>query len=755
MSELFDGVDALLARRSDLPPPAERERLRKAGRYTQQEVADALGVTRATLVNWESGKTEPRPPARAAYARLLDGLAARHPAPTPAPEPEPVVPATFTPAPPPTPAPTPAPVPAPAPVREKPRTRTAPASSRRPAAKKAARPAGPARSDFPNGPVGVLDGDGTLYCADGLYLECPATTVPDLVAWTLSEASLGGPKLHKWGKPSDPLIVLTASAAERLGLPARLADRQGLRLPESHQVLKQIARAKWKVTRRGFGPWPRIYRPAVNGERQCVQLAVLPWHALESRAWPGAEHLSPPDLAQLLTVYARLVTTPRGSAAVTGLELMTMLRPPTKPVKQQATDDDGNPVVDEAGQPVTEWVSAPVPGSLTAPVDPAPPEAPDDHPTAAALYPEDHDRTPAEVLREEAYDWVRDLDLLTGEEVTRPWAVGIDINTAFLNAAARLRVGLGPATHLVRPEFDPGLPGSWLVDLSHIPADPRLPSPFTPDGIHPTGPAWYATPTVAYAATLGPVTPIEAYVRTTYGPYLDPWYNRLSTAYKTVMAEIGITRGMPEDAYLDAMAMHQILKSADPTDPRTARALPDRLTTTYSHLAPGLATLTDTELRAEIAHHQRQETILAAIKSTVKNGLGKLQERAQHVDHEFGAPWPALDRPTWRPDIRAAVIATARIDQHTKMAALADAGHYPIAVLSDCAVYLSPGPSPLDLLPRTTDGALLPGTFRLGVSPGQTKHEGTRTAAWAIDLIEAHGNPARFVKGTDAAAGGE
>ncbi|WP_318294917.1 hypothetical protein [Streptomyces bacillaris] len=431
------------------------------------------------------------------------------------------MPATFTPAPPPTPAPTPAPVPAPAPVREKPRTRTAPASSRRPAAKKAARPAGPARSDFPNGPVGVLDGDGTLYCADGLYLECPATTVPDLVAWTLSEASLGGPKLHKWGKPSDPLIVLTASAAERLGLPARLADRQGLRLPESHQVLKQIARAKWKVTRRGFGPWPRIYRPAVNGERQCVQLAVLPWHALESRAWPGAEHLSPPDLAQLLTVYARLVTTPRGSAAVTGLELMTMLRPPTKPVKQQATDDDGNPVVDEAGQPVTEWVSAPVPGSLTAPVDPAPPEAPDDHPTAAALYP----RTTTAPRRSPPRGGLR-LGPRPGPPHRgrgHPPVGGRHRHQHRLPQRrrpparrARPRHPPGP------PEFDPGLPGSWLVDLSHIPADPRLPSPFTPDGIHPTGPAWYATPTVAYAATLGPVTPIEAYVRTTYGPTSTP-----------------------------------------------------------------------------------------------------------------------------------------------------------------------------------------------------------------------------------------
>ncbi|GFN09933.1 hypothetical protein Smic_84890 [Streptomyces microflavus] len=49
-----------------------------------------------------------------------------------------------------------------------------------------------------------------------------------------------------------------------------------------------------------------------------------------------------------------------------------------------------------------------------------------------------------------------------------------------------------------------------------------LPSPFTPKGDHPTGPAWYATPTVAYAQELGyDVTPTEAYVRYDNGRYLD------------------------------------------------------------------------------------------------------------------------------------------------------------------------------------------------------------------------------------------
>ncbi len=59
-----------------------------------------------------------------------------------------------------------------------------------------------------------------------------------------------------------------------------------------------------------------------------------------------------------------------------------------------------------------------------------------------------------------------------------------------------------------------------------------LPSPFTPKGERPEGPAWYATPTVAYAVELGyEVRPVEAWVRYEHGRYLDGWYNRLRDAY--------------------------------------------------------------------------------------------------------------------------------------------------------------------------------------------------------------------------------
>ncbi|MGW6095044.1 helix-turn-helix transcriptional regulator [Streptomyces sp. NPDC055157] len=87
MSELFDAVDALIVSASPLPPPAERERLRKAHGLTQEQVANALKVRRATVVSWENGKTDPRPPQREAYARLLAQLAELYPANTQEPAP--------------------------------------------------------------------------------------------------------------------------------------------------------------------------------------------------------------------------------------------------------------------------------------------------------------------------------------------------------------------------------------------------------------------------------------------------------------------------------------------------------------------------------------------------------------------------------------------------------------------------------------------------------------------------------------------
>lgn len=736
MSELFDAVDALIASRSPLPPPAERKRLRQAHALTLDEVAAALDVRRATVGGWESGRTEPRPPEREAYARLLRQLAKLYPAPDPqedtdtaaaqaitpaapaarpqptggAPEAAAVPMAEESPAAPP--ATAPAAVGAPASV-SLPRAERAP-GPRRPAAEKAA----PANTPTPggayaHGPLLVLDADSERnvmgYGVGGLILDVPAKSLPALVEWALTEAQLGAERLHGSGKDADPLLVFTRAACERYGLPGQLSEteRNAGRLPEGHRVIKQVERAGWKLTRRGLGPWARIYRPVQGGRRSCVQLCIPSWHALGDRSWGHAARLEPVELARVLGVYAARVMTPVGSTAVTGLELMTALNPPTRASKP---DQDGHRHSEHR------------PGSLgTEPIDPAPCEAPDGHPVLSHL-PRFHMRGPEERLFEEAYDWARDL---TDAECMRRHLVGIDVNLAFGAAANGTVVGLAcPPVHVTNPAFDPAVPGSWLVDLSHVDLSrvkvgkqwrelegDLLPSPFTPTGERPTGPAWYATPTVAYAVELGyDVAPVEAWLRTESGRFLDGWYKRLRDAYVATMADLGVADELGPAEFLEAMDGY---KSRDP------------------------------ELGI----------VVDAVKMTLKGGIGKLQEKARGGGWKPGQAWPSLARPTWRPDIRATVISRARINMHRKMVALAAAtGRYPVAVLSDCAVYAADGPSPLDVLPYSADGKTVPGSFRLGVSPGMVKHEGTQSVLWGADVLEQLGadghvaNLARYIK---------
>ncbi|TXS23022.1 helix-turn-helix domain-containing protein [Streptomyces sp. adm13(2018)] len=748
-SDPLAAVDALLAAVDDghvLPAPVERVRLREAAGLTQAAVAQALGVRVPSIQAWEEGRAEPKAERLQAYRRLLDGLAQRYPAPQPTSPPTiaseqvtpPAIPSELTsPATPPgsalsltalsgpasgqpqaAPAPPSAlarlhgPQPPTAAPHQAPTPRPAPMSGR--AGVRKAAPAGTPVPEgveprFAHGPLAVVnaDADGQVlaYCTGGLVLDVPAKSLPALVEWTLNEAALGAPKLAGPGKEADPLLVLTETALERYGLPTALddAERHAGRLPDSHKVVKQLLRAEWKLTKRGLGPWARIYRPATGSERACVQLCIPSWNALDTRNWGDAAQLPPADLARVLGVYASRVMTPRGSTAVTGLELMTALHPPTRASAPDA-----------AGKRHSEHN----PGSLgAAPVDCAPCEAPDGHPLLKDL-PRFHVRGPEEKLFEEAYDWARPM---TDAECTVRHLVGIDVNMAFAAGANGLTVGLGAPTHVTAPIFDPKLPGSWLVDLSHVDLSKvkvgkewvqldgsLLPSPFTAKGETPTGPAWYATPTVAYAVELGyDVKPLEAWVRQDHGRYLDGWYQRLRDAYLATMAELGVDADLSPEDFLVAMERH---KSRDP----------------------------------ELA------IVASAIKATVKGGLGKLRERPRGEGWRPGEPWRALSRPTWRPDIRAAVISRTRINLHRKMTKhAAFTGQYPVAVLSDCVVYAANGPSPLDFLPYR-QGKPLPGGFKLGVNPGLVKHEGTQSVLWGEEVREKFNAPelnlARYIK---------
>ncbi|MEV5426888.1 helix-turn-helix transcriptional regulator [Streptomyces cellulosae] len=665
-SELCARVDGLLAdlsaQRIPLPPPRERTRLRTAAGLTAEQVANALSCRAADIAAWEVGTREPRMPRRAAYARLLDGLKALEQPPQtkiPARQ-EPTAPGARTEQP--TLFPTADHVPPP-PRRPVPRQRLV----------------------TPTGPLAVITYTDTFvaHFTNKTQLPLDASELTGLLQWTL-DSGLSREALSPFDQAGDPLLVLTPAASAALHLPAELDDRVTLRLPETHPALDRLRPAGFQLTRRGFGPWPRIYRPVTNKKRASVQLAVMAWGALSQDGW-HLPTLSPADLAHLLGLYTERLLTPRGSTAVCGQELMTALRPPTKPVRDPSSGT---------------WVSGPNPGALRQALDPAPPEAPDAHPLAKG-------RPPEQAMQEEAWDWSRQPDQ---QETSRyPHVVGLDTNLAFLSAASSLIVGLNaPPRHALAPTFDKKIPGCWYCDLSQADLDPRLPSPFTATGQAPTGPAWYTTPTLGYAQTLGmDVRPIEAYLRDEPGRYLDPWYKRLRNAYIDTMADLGVHEKIPQADYLTAMRK---LSTADPA----------------------------------------QLALLAAIKATAKGGLGKLREGPRELTGPY-TRWPALDKLTWRPDIRAAVVAKARVTLHSKMRNMAEqTGRYPLAVLSDCVLYPARTPTALDIVPSGPDQQGMKGFIRLGVNPGFSKEEGVQSMPWYQHQLAQGLNPARYIKNEPA-----
>ena len=69
-------VDDLVAklRAKVLPPPDVCRSIRIASGATQDEVAEAIGVDRATVSRWESGSRSPRGDIRRRYAEVVDVL---------------------------------------------------------------------------------------------------------------------------------------------------------------------------------------------------------------------------------------------------------------------------------------------------------------------------------------------------------------------------------------------------------------------------------------------------------------------------------------------------------------------------------------------------------------------------------------------------------------------------------------------------------------------------------------------------------
>ncbi|MEV7374652.1 type II toxin-antitoxin system prevent-host-death family antitoxin [Streptomyces sp. NPDC090301] len=592
---------------------------------------------------------------------------------------------------------------------------------------------------FAYGPFAVIDGQRKAHLASGKVMPCPATTVRELVTWA-ADRPFGTPRLHPSGSDGDALIVLTADAVKALGLPDR-EDGEERALPVDHPVIAELTAHGWKMPQRGhkpwFSAWVRLYQPVDRGRRS-VQLAILPWGALTTGGWPlpidketGRPASSVSEVVQFLRVYSNRVMTPVSTTAVTGQQLMTALRPPTRAWRDENTGKVG-----------PKWRE----GSLHLPVDPAPPEATKDHPLAAGRDPKD----PAQTLQEEALKWYR---MPTSEEREMPFVVGLDTMMAFFAACNATPMGTCAPYEVRRPRFDKKVPGAWLEDLSGIDTDSLMPSPFTPDGVRPTGPAWYETHTIALAAELGHTPhPSLAYLRPNdkqaaamsiaphpdrcdarregagpvpaFGnsPYLKGWYEHLLPAYMETMTALGaVTRD-----------------DGTPLTPQEFLHAMDRINS-------------DEDFKAQ---HTTDLLVLKAIKQTVKGAIGKLQQGPQDYGRRAEgthARWSALDRPDWRPDHRATILARYRSVMNRKLINTARAtGARPLAVNTDCIVFASPTEDIMWLTGHK-------GGFTIGANPGRVKREGVQSMDWYLQVASLNKNPASRVKDgrTDAALGGK
>ncbi|MGW1012629.1 helix-turn-helix domain-containing protein [Streptomyces termitum] len=73
MSQPSRGGTAPPSTATALPTPKERRRLREVLALSEEQVAEAVGVTKATVKAWETGRSAPRGRKREVYVRLLGG----------------------------------------------------------------------------------------------------------------------------------------------------------------------------------------------------------------------------------------------------------------------------------------------------------------------------------------------------------------------------------------------------------------------------------------------------------------------------------------------------------------------------------------------------------------------------------------------------------------------------------------------------------------------------------------------------------
>ncbi|MEU6235520.1 hypothetical protein [Kitasatospora sp. NPDC047058] len=452
-----------------------------------------------------------------------------------------------------------------------------------------------------------------------------------------------------------------------------------------------------------IGPSFHVFRRtgSAGGPKTSVRVTIAPWlgqgdtrqQATSALAAPLATAPDGTKDGLTLTRRYRAFTTDLGAApgattATTAMLLLDAVRPRVEWVKDETTG---------------EWSSHLREGALLKGDLCVAPAAGARHPLTRELLSKGE-----AVCEEEDYKWwAREL---TEQEAVRSWAVAVDVCASYLSVTDSLRLPIGPLGHVKNPAWDGGkTAGLWFCDFTGTPVDELLPHPATFHGQPPTGPGWYATPTVAYMATtygFDPATITDAYLSTHTAPLLKEWTGRIRGGYKRAYADLGLMDGQAPEEFLSAYAVHKDVGQ----DLVRADAL-----------------------------------VLAGLyKNIYKGGIGKWADSARHLDDET---WLEKVASSWsyRPEMRFHIIAAARIAAHRRLRkTLQLTGRAPFAVNVDSYLYAADQPSPLELLPVKDDGTPVPGALRLGIAPGSHKHESSIPLHAAVEVMGRREHPSRL-----------
>ncbi|MFK0143242.1 hypothetical protein [Streptomyces murinus] len=557
------------------------------------------------------------------------------------------------------------------------------------------------------------------YADDGWNLDIREVPAPagrkltDWVSWLGTGLPLRVDRLHEAGRSGDGMVCLTESAVKALGLPAALPTTDKA-LAALKKKLDTAAAGVGMEVSEEIGPVFHVFRRSgsAGGPKASVRVIVTPWLGQGSEKQKTTTGMTAtlaalPDgrldavtLARRIRAFVSDVgIAPGVTPATSSMALLEAVRPRFEPYE----DEEGH------------WKRRLRDGALPSGDTSVAQAAGARHPLTRELL----NRREAVCEEEDFKWWARPF---TEAEAALKWAVAVDVCASHLSVTQTLPLPVGPLQHVTEPAWTPKTAALWWCDFTTLETDPLLPHPATFHGMPPTGPGWYATPTVSYMtseygfdaasitdALLPALQDDEGRPQGT-APILKEWTIRIREAYKRVYGVLGLADGQDPEEFLVAYATHTDI---DPDDTDRVDALV-------------LATL---------------------YKQLYKGGIGKWTDSARKA-HPDENDWleKVVAHWSYRPELRFQIISAARIAGHRRMRkTYQKTGRAPFAVNVDSYLYAAEEPSPLELLTPPEKGKPVAGVLRLGIAPGSSKHESSIPMPAILEIMETGQHPSRLV----------